>query len=72
MNDTTIRIVGGLYIALCAGLSDQGVELANDILFRLADDPQTEEPDAFAYRVIAQSASVDRRPHLELITGGAA
>ena len=72
MNDSTVRVLGGLYIALCSALSDQGVELANDILFRLADDPQTEEPDAFVYRVLAQSASGDRRPHLELITGGAA
>lgn len=66
MNDTTIRVIGGLYIALCAALSDQGVELANDILFRLADDPQTEEPDAFVYRAIAQSTSGDKRPHLRL------
>ena len=43
MNDTTIRVIGGLYVALCSALSDQGVELANDLLFRLADDPQTED-----------------------------
>ena len=66
MDDTTIRVIGGLYIALCSALSDQGVELANDVLFRLADDPQTEESDAFAYRVIAKSTSVERRPQLRL------
>jgi hypothetical protein len=67
MNDTTIRIMGGIYFALCSALSDQGVELANDILSRLADDPQTAAPEVFVYRLIAQSASREKRPHLELV-----
>jgi hypothetical protein len=59
MNDSTIRVIGGIYFALCSALSEQGVDLANDVLFGLAEDPQTEASDAFVYRSIAESASGD-------------
>jgi hypothetical protein len=74
MNDSAARVLGGIYIALCSALSDQSVDLANDILFRFADDPETAPSDARVYRVIAECAGRRRsqRPHLELITGGAA
>jgi hypothetical protein len=70
----TARIIGGIYFALCAGLSDEGVRLANDILFNIADDPQTKPTDARVLRAIAECASSNQteRPHLELIAGGSA
>jgi hypothetical protein len=79
MDHATARIMGGLYLALCEGLSDEGVALANDCLYQLADNSPPE--DARILRTIA-NASVNgapydqqpesRRSSLKVIEGGAA
>jgi hypothetical protein len=74
MDNATARVMGGIYIALCAALSDEGARLANDVLFGLADSSIINPADARIYRLIAESASTqsDERPRFEVITGGAA
>ena len=57
MSNSDISIIYGIYIALCAALSQQGVELANDILLGFANDPQTPPDEARVYRMIAECGS---------------
>jgi len=54
MDKSTVRVIGALYLALCQGLSDQGVALANDLLYAIADRSQSHE--ATVLRIIANSA----------------
>jgi hypothetical protein len=71
--------MGGLYLALCEGLSSEGAALANDCLYQLADSSPPD--DARILRTIA-NASVNgagydqqpesRRSNMRLIDGGAA
>jgi hypothetical protein len=71
--------MGGIYFALCQGLTDKGVALANDLLYKIADRSPLE--DAHILRSIA-NASVNgtdyeqqpeyRRSNLQVIEGGAA
>ena len=79
MDQSTARVIGGLYLALCQGLSDQGVALANDLLYTLADRSPAE--DARIFRLIANAsvngADVEQQPEyrrssLQVIDGGAA
>jgi hypothetical protein len=74
MDNATARVVGGIYIALLAAVSDEGARLANDVLFGLAGSPIINPVEARIYRLIAESASAEsnERPQLEVITGGAA
>jgi hypothetical protein len=44
MDDATARVIGGIYIALCSALSEEGVRLANDVLFGFAESPRTRPP----------------------------
>ena len=37
---TTTRVIAGIYIALCAGLSREGARLANDCLLEFSSDPK--------------------------------
>lgn len=66
MTDSDIVIMHGIYIALCSALSEQGVELANDILRHLADDPKRPPAESRIFRMIAESSSAGfadgRRP----------
>jgi hypothetical protein len=74
MDNATARVMGGIYIALLAAVSDEGARLANDVLYGLADSPIINPVDARIYKLIADSASQEasERPQLELVTGGAA
>ena len=57
MDKTTARVIGGVYLAICQGLSAEGVTLANDLLYSLADvSPQHE---ATVLRIIANSSVTD-------------
>jgi hypothetical protein len=46
MNDIP-RIVGGVYLALTAALTDEGARLANDVLFDLSESADV-RPDAIS------------------------
>jgi hypothetical protein len=72
MDQSTGRLLGAVYLALTQGLSQEGVELANDILYSIAD--QSPAHEARILRNIADSCSgvPDSRPQLALIDGGAA
>jgi hypothetical protein len=73
-SESIAALLGGMYVALCAGLSDEGIAAANDILFYLAGRPTINPEEARIFRLIAESATIresDRRPALRLIEGGA-
>jgi hypothetical protein len=78
MDNSTARILGGIYIAVCAGMSEQAAALSHDVLFGLADSPNVCPEDQRIYRAIAECASRDsddraddeprnKRPHLSVI-----
>ena len=78
MDKSTARVMGAIYLALCQGLSDEGVLLANDTLYGIADLSPSHE--ATVLRIIANSAvnGVDcepaepERPQLRLVESGVA
>ena len=79
MDNATARVMGGIYIAICAAISREGVEMANDVLLGFADNPNIHPEDRRIYRAIAESVTCDasdeiERPQcrFEVITGGAA
>ena len=63
------RLIGAIYVALGTGLSDEGQQLVDDVLVRIADRAPPEE-GAFL-RTLAGKKVTDRPP-LVLIQGGAA
>jgi hypothetical protein len=86
MDNDIARIIGGLYIAILAGLPQESAQTANDILFQFAEHPDIRPDDQRIYRSIALSilepedaAEYCRerqietpRPYLEAIQGGSA
>jgi hypothetical protein len=83
MNNDIARILGGLYIAVTAAMPKEASELADNVLFEFADNPNVRPEDRRIYRLIALSAnapyddfldeSAERsKPRFEVITGGAA
>ena len=73
------RVLTAIYLAISSALSEEGVRLANDILFDLADSPTICSEDARIIRSIAETASCELpakdtpdRPRLKVITGGVA
>jgi hypothetical protein len=75
MDNATARVMGGVYLALCTALSEEGARLAHDVLYGLADSPLIRREDARIYRLIAGCASGDiGEPEAELprlrIVGG--
>jgi hypothetical protein len=61
------RISGSLFIALCSGLSDEGIRLATDVLRDLSENPQIRLEEQEFYGMIA-----DRARSPMFITRGAA
>jgi hypothetical protein len=53
------KVIGGIYIALSSALSDEGLALANGVLYRIANDPRTPPKEAHIYNAIADSVGVD-------------
>jgi hypothetical protein len=81
MNNETARVMGGIYIALCSALSPEGVEMANDVLFGFANNPNVRPEDRRIYEAIAHTASGNpeelaeeneqtERPRFSVINGG--
>lgn len=61
MNDTQNALLG-IYLALCQGLSDEGVRLADDVLMGFANHPTTPEGEARIYREIVKSSRFEPSP----------
>src|SRR6516164_6799812 len=82
MNNETARVMGGIYIAICSALSPEGVEMANDVLFGFANNPEVRPEDRRIYGLIAEAAGrpieelraeveqYERQSSFEVITGG--
>jgi hypothetical protein len=71
---STAMLMGGIYMALCAGLNDEGIALANSVLFDLSRSPTISPEEANVFRLIAENATInvsERRPALRVIEGGA-
>jgi hypothetical protein len=80
------RCLGGIYIALCSALTDEGAQLAHEHLHQLSESPHIRPEDRRVYQIIFDCATrpIDeqaeelehnelveqRRAHFELITGG--
>ena len=71
MDQSTGRLLGAVYLAVTQGLSHEGIELANDVLYLIAD--QSPANEARILRNIADSCSgvPDSRPQLALIDSDA-
>ena len=54
-HNATRRALGGVSLALCSALSQEGVERFADGLYRLADDPGNDDEDRSIYLVIANA-----------------
>jgi hypothetical protein len=82
MDNSNARVMGGIFIALCSALSPEGIEMANDVLWGFANNPNVCPEDRRVYEAIAHSASTDieeiaaenavndRRASFEVINGG--
>jgi len=76
------RCLGGIYISLCSALTDEGAQLAHEMLHQLSESPLIRPEDRRVYRAIYDCASrptiempEENEPYrrrLEVITGGAA
>ena len=63
MDNSTARIIGGCFIALCSALGEEVARAASDTLYRWADSPDFRPDDRRIYGLIADAAS---RPVEEL------
>jgi hypothetical protein len=84
MDNSSARVLGGVFIALCGALSPEGVETACNTLRGFADNPENRPQDRFIYRSIAEAAGrpidelkaeneqYEQQLRFEIITGGAA
>jgi hypothetical protein len=50
------RLLGGLYIAVTTAMQEEAAEIAHEVLFRFADNPDVRPEDRRVYRLIALSA----------------
>jgi hypothetical protein len=74
-SESIAMIVGGIYVALGAGLSEEGIAAANDVLLHLAARPMATLEESRIFKLIAESATLPEepeqpRPQLRLIQGG--
>jgi hypothetical protein len=53
MNDSALRILGGVYTALVYAMLDTNHHIAHDILMGFADNPDIRPEDRRAFRLIA-------------------
>jgi len=74
--NTTVRLLGGIYIALAYAMPDENHRIAHDILMGFADNPDIRPEDRRAYRLIAltggrQDLVEEQAPHrFAVIEGG--
>lgn len=73
------RCLGGMYVALCSALTDEGAELAHEHLRQLSESPLIRPEDRRVYQAIFDCAArpidndiAQQRPRFEVIQGGAA
>ena len=77
--NATVRLLGGIYIALGFAMPYASHRIAHDILMGFADNPDLRPEDRRAYRLIALTGGrqdlveeVEPQSRFEVITGGAA
>lgn len=68
-------LLGGIYIAISAALSNEGIALANDVLFDLSKNPTFGPEEANIFRLIADAATLKDEPEtarhgFQVIDGG--
>lgn len=56
MENSTLRALEGVWVALCAVLPPEGVQAVNNVLATFADHPNTPLPTAIAYRQMIYAA----------------
>ena len=79
------RCLGGIYIALCSALTDEGAQLAHEHLRQLSESPHIRPQDRRVYQIIfdcatrpidqaeevyANELANQRRHRLQIIEGG--
>jgi hypothetical protein len=63
-----MNVIGAIYLALGAGLSDEGQRLVDDTLLRIADRAP---PDEATFLRALAGEKAPARPHLTLVGGAA-
>jgi hypothetical protein len=61
-SDSIAMIVGGIYVALSAGLSEEGIAAANDTLRYLAKRPTATREESSILKFIADAATIKAEP----------
>jgi hypothetical protein len=51
------RCLGGIYIALCSALTDEGAQLAHEHLHQLSESPHIRPEDRRVYQIIFDCAT---------------
>jgi hypothetical protein len=75
-SESIAMLLGGIYVALSAGLSEEGVAAANDILFHLASRPTATLEESRIFKLIADAATIKEEPEpapqhrFQVIEGG--
>jgi hypothetical protein len=79
MNDSFLRVLGGLYVALAYAMPDHNHHIAHDILMGFADNPDIRPEDQRAFRLIALTGGrtdiveegefEQPQPHLQIVKG---
>ena len=78
MDNSVVRLLGGLYIAIAYAMPDEAHRIVHDILMGFADNPNVRPEDRRAYRLIALTGArqedehFECQPRFEVITSGAA
>lgn len=71
--ESIAMLLGGIYVALSAGLSDEGIAAANDVLLHLAARPMATLEESRILKLIADAATIKEEPepaprsHLRLV-----
>lgn len=75
MENVSTRVVAGVFLAVCAGLSEEGKKLAAELLWGLSQSSKLSREEQLALARIASAADPiedDERPALRVISGGGA
>ena len=74
-SETIGMLLGGIYVALSAGLSEEGIAAANDVLLHLAARPMATLEESRILKLIADAATIKEEPEparhrFQVIDGG--
>jgi hypothetical protein len=75
-SESIVMLLGGIYVALSAGLSEEGIAAANDTLRYLAKRPTATREESSILNFSAEAATIKEKPEprsgptLRLIQGG--